>query len=99
MDRIADAFAWTSRDPEWLTKLLIIALTLFIPFVGALNGLGWMLATLDRLRAGEERLAPANLGYIGRGFRLFVVNLVYALAISLSTSLIHPPVRGGPPCP
>jgi len=91
MDRIADAFAWPSRDPEWLTKLLIIALTLFIPFVGALNGLGWMLATLDRLRAGEERLAPANLGYIGRGFRLFVVNLVYALAITLLTGLIYVP--------
>jgi Protein of unknown function (DUF4013) len=94
MDRIADAFVWPSRDPEWLTKLLIIALTLLIPFVGAINGLGWMLATLDRLRAGEERLAPATLGYIGRGFRLFVVNLVYGLAISLVTALIYVPALG-----
>jgi hypothetical protein len=91
MDRIADAFVWPSRDPEWLTKLLIMALTLLIPFVGAINGLGWMLATLDRLRAGEERLAPATLGYIGRGFRLFVVNLVYGLAISLVTGLVYVP--------
>lgn len=91
MDRIADAFAWPSRDPEWLTKLLIIALTLLIPVVGAINGLGWMLATLDRLRAGEERLAPATLGYIGRGFRLFVVNLVYGLAIALITVVIYVP--------
>lgn len=91
MDRIADAFAWPSRDPEWLTKLLIIALTLLIPVVGAINGLGWMLATVDRLRAGEERLAPATLGYIGRGFRLFVVNLVYELAIVLVTSLAYVP--------
>jgi hypothetical protein len=91
MDRIADAFVWPSRDPEWLTKLLIMALTLLIPVVGAINGLGWMLATLDRLRAGEERLAPATLGYIGRGFRLFVVNLVYGLAISLVTGLVYVP--------
>jgi hypothetical protein len=91
MDRIADAFVWPSRDPEWLTKLLIMALTLLIPFVGAINGLGWMLATLDRLRAGDERLAPASLGYIGRGFRLFVVNLVYGLAISLVTGLVYVP--------
>ena len=91
MERIADAFVWPSRDPEWLTKLLIIALTLLIPLVGAINALGWMLATLDRLRAGEERLAPANLGYIGRGFPLFVVNLVYTLVISLITSLIYLP--------
>jgi hypothetical protein len=91
MDRIADAFVWPSRDPEWLTKLLIIALTLLIPVVGAINGLGWMLATLDRLRAGEERLAPATLGYIGRGFRLFVVNLVYGLVIALITIVIYVP--------
>lgn len=91
MERIADAFVWPSRDPEWLTKLLIIALTLLIPFVGAINGLGWMLATLDRLRAGEERLAPATLRYIGRGFRLFVVNVVYGLAITLVTVAIYVP--------
>jgi hypothetical protein len=91
MDRIADAFVWPSRDPEWLTKLLIMALTLLIPVVGAINGLGWMLATLDRLRAGEERLAPATLGYINRGFRLFVVNVVYGLVIALITLVIYVP--------
>ena len=91
MDRIADAFAWPTRDPEWLTKVLIIAITLLIPLVGPINGLGWMLETLDRLRAGEERLAPATLGYIGRGFRLFVVNLVYGLAISLVAGLVYVP--------
>ena len=91
MDRIADAFVWPSRDPEWLTKLLLMALTLLIPVVGAINGLGWMLATLDRLRAGEERLAPASLGYIGRGIRLFLVNLVYGLAIALVTVVIYAP--------
>jgi hypothetical protein len=91
MDRIADAFAWPFRDPEWPGKLLIIALTLVIPIVGAVNGLGWMLATLDRLRAGEERMAPANLGYLGRGFRLFVVQLAYGLAVSALALLIYLP--------
>jgi Protein of unknown function (DUF4013) len=91
VDRITDAFAWPTRDPEWLTKLLIIALTLLIPIVGAINGLGWMLASLDRLRAGDEKLAPANLRYIPRGFRLFVVNLSYELAIALVAALIYVP--------
>ena len=91
MDRITDAFTWPTRDPEWLAKLLIIALTLLIPIVGAINGLGWMLASLDRLRAGEEKLAPANLTYIGRGFRLFVVNLVYGLGVVLVAALIYVP--------
>jgi Protein of unknown function (DUF4013) len=91
VDRITDAFAWPARDPEWLTKLLIMGLTLLIPIVGAINGLGWMLASLDRLRAGEERLAPANLSHIGRGFPLFVVNLIYGLVIALVAAAIYVP--------
>jgi hypothetical protein len=91
VDRITDAFAWPLKDPDWLTKLLIIALSLLIPFVGAINGLGWMLASLDRLRAGEERLAPANLRYIGRGFPLFVVNFVYILGVFVVAALIYVP--------
>ena len=91
MDRITDAFAWPLKDPDWLTKLLIVALTLLIPIVGAINGLGWMLACLERLRAGEERLAPANLRYIGRGFPLFVVNFVYILGVAVVAGLIYVP--------
>jgi len=91
MDRITDAFAWPLKDPDWLTKLLIVALILLIPIVGAINGLGWMLACLERLRAGEERLAPANLRYIGRGFPLFVVNFVYILGVAVVAGLIYVP--------
>lgn len=81
MDRITEAFVWPVRDPEWVVKLLIIGLLNLIPILGAINGIGWMLACLDRLRAGEERLAPANLTYLGRGARVFVVELVYALVM------------------
>jgi Protein of unknown function (DUF4013) len=91
VDRVTDAFVWPARDPEWPTKLLIIAVTLLIPIVGAINAIGWMLATLDLLRAGEERLAPAHLGYIGRGIRLFAVNLVYSLAVGLVVAVIYVP--------
>ena len=91
MDRVTEAFTWPVRDPEWLSKLLIMALTLLIPIVGGINGIGWMLATLDRLRAGEERMAPANLNYIGRGFRLFVVQLVYGLVVLAIAMVIFLP--------
>src|SRR5260370_11431528 len=91
MDRISDAFAWPLKAPDWLTKLLIVAVTLLIAIVGAINGLGWMLACLERLRAGEERLAPANLRYIGRGFPLFVVNFVYILGVAVAAGLIYVP--------
>jgi hypothetical protein len=91
VDRITEAFTWPFRDPQWVSKLLIIALTLLIPVIGAINGLGWMLASLDRLRAGEERLAPANLSYIGRGIRLFAVELIYTLAIGVVALAIFVP--------
>lgn len=91
MDRVADAFAWPFRDPEWPRKLLIMALTLVIPIIGGINGLGWMLATLDHLRAGDETMAPPGLGYIGRGFRLFIVQLVYGVVISAVALLVYLP--------
>src|SRR5256885_13482392 len=89
MDRITDAFVWPFRDPEWPAKIGIIGLILLIPIVGSINGLGWMLTALDGLRAGEERLPPANLSYLGRGFRLFVVNVVYYFAIFVVAAAVY----------
>jgi len=91
VDRIAEAFTWPFRDPDWISKVLIIALILLIPVVGSINGLGWMLASLDRLRAGEERLAPANLSHLARGIRLFAVELIYAIGIGVVAMLIFVP--------
>ena len=91
MERVTDAFAWPVRDPEWPVKILVTGLLLLIPIAGAINGLGWMLATLDRLRAGEERLAPANLGYLGRGVQLFAAQLVYSLAVAVVALVVYLP--------
>ena len=91
MQRITDAFFWATRDPEWVVKVLIIAVILIIPIAGAINGTGWMLASLDRLRAGDERLAPANFSYLGRGWRVFAVQLIYGLAIALVASVVYLP--------
>src|SRR5438309_10050890 len=91
MERITEAFVWPFRDPEWALKLLIIALITLIPIVGTINGIGWMLATLDLLRAGEEKLPPANFSYLGRGIRLFLVQLVYVLALLVVSALIYAP--------
>ncbi|MGH7762574.1 MAG: DUF4013 domain-containing protein [Candidatus Dormibacteraceae bacterium] len=91
MDRITDAFAWPARDPEWPAKLMVTGLILLIPIVGSINGLGWMLASLDRLRAGENTLAPANLRYIGRGFQLFVVDLAYYLVVAGIAAAVYVP--------
>ncbi|HLZ94934.1 MAG TPA: DUF4013 domain-containing protein [Candidatus Dormibacteraeota bacterium] len=91
MERAGDAFIWPVRDPQWFGKLAVIALILLIPVVGAINGLGWMLATLDRLRAGDETLAPGNISYIGRGARLFAVQLAYTIGVGLIALVLYLP--------
>lgn len=62
---------------------------MLIPIVGVINGIGWMLASLDRLRAGDETLPPPNLSYVGRGARLFLVEIVYAAALSVTASIVY----------
>jgi hypothetical protein len=91
VDRVGDAFVWPFRDPQWVSKILIMGLILLIPIVGGINGLGWMLAALHRLRAGEETLPPANFDHLGQGFRLFVVFFVYYLVLSAVAALLYVP--------
>ncbi len=69
----------------------MIGLLLLIPIVGAINGIGWMLASLDNLRRGDERLAPANLDHLGRGIRLFAVQLVYQIGLTAVALVIYVP--------
>jgi Protein of unknown function (DUF4013) len=91
LDRIGDAFVWPFRDPDWLAKIAVMGLILLIPIVGAINGLGWMLTMIDRLRAGDERLPPANFDYLGRGVQLFVVYIVYYGVLFLLGAVLYVP--------
>jgi Protein of unknown function (DUF4013) len=91
MDRVGEAFVWPFRDPDWPGRVLVMGLILLIPIVGAIDGLGWMLAAIDRLRAGQERLPPANFDHLGRGFRLFVVYLAYAVAVAVLAAVVYAP--------
>jgi hypothetical protein len=78
---LSDSVAWPSRDPEWVTKCLLTGLISLIPIVGLMVLYGWLLTALDNLRGGRQVLPPAGFSYIGRGVGLFVVYLVYALAL------------------
>lgn len=91
MDRVGDAFVWPFRDPEWPRKILIMGLILLIPVVGGIDALGWMLAALHKLRAGEERLPPANFDHLGRGFKLFAVFLVYYVVLTAIAAAAYIP--------
>ena len=81
MNELSDSIAWPSRDPEWVGKVVLTGLILFIPVVGQLVLAGWMLAALDNLRAGRPVLPPAGFSYIGRGVNLFLVYLLYGVAL------------------
>lgn len=91
MERVGDAFVWPFRDPKWAEKIIVIGLIGLIPIVGGINGLGWLLATIGRLRAGEERLPPANFDYLGRGLELFVVLVVYYLVLFVVAAVFFVP--------
>jgi hypothetical protein len=82
MDNIADTLTWPFRDPRWLPKTLVQALILLIPVVGAVAMLGWMLKSLDNLRAGKDELAPASF-HLSRGWPLFAIEIVYYAVISI----------------
>ena len=71
------------RDPRWISKVLLMGLIYLIPIVGQIVLLGWTLAALDNLRAGRYELPEAGFSYIGRGFSLWVVELVYGLVLAL----------------
>jgi uncharacterized protein DUF4013 len=91
MERITDAFVWPFRDPDWLGKVAIMGLILLVPIVGGIVGLGWMIGNIRRLRAGEERLAPLDSAYLGAGFQLFVVYLVYYFVLAVIAAVLYVP--------
>lgn len=76
---VGDAFGWAARDPEWITKLLLMGLIGLIPIVGALQQAGWLLAMLDNLRAGRYELPPAGFRYATRGVWLWLAGVIYAV--------------------
>src|SRR5438874_4756959 len=65
-----------------MSKIIVQGLIYLIPIVGWLALYGWMLAALDNLRQGRRELPPAGFGHLGRGVTLFLVLLVYGLAIA-----------------
>jgi hypothetical protein len=80
---LGDAFGWASRDPDWISKLLLMGLVGLIPIVGALQLAGWMLAALDNLRAGRHEVPPAAFRYATRGVWLFLASFIYAIAFAI----------------
>jgi hypothetical protein len=80
MNSVGDAFAFPFRSPNWLGTVVLQGLIGIIPIIGQIALLGWLMITLDNLRAGRQELAPAGF-HLGRGIALFGVEVIYGIAL------------------
>jgi Protein of unknown function (DUF4013) len=82
VNSVGDAFGFVFRDPKWVEKILIQGLILIVPIVGLIATAGWMLMTLDNIRAGRQEIAPAGF-HLSRGIGLFGAWFIYSFVLSL----------------
>jgi len=98
MDSAGDAFAFPFRSPNWLGTIVLQGLILIIPIIGQIALLGWLMVTVDNLRAGRQELAPAGF-HLGRGIALFGVELIYGIALFIIPGILEgiwwPRYQGG----
>ena len=87
VNSIGDAFGYPFRDPAWVGKIVVQGLILIIPIVGLIATAGWMLMTLDNIRAGRQELAPAGF-HLSRGIGLFGAWLIYAVVLAIPGGVI-----------
>ena len=91
--KFGKAFTYIFDDPEWFDKLLIPILVSLIPLVGSFAFMGYVLRTIANVARGEAYPLPRfNFGEdLGRGFRYFLVGLVWAIPVMIMTGLIFIP--------
>lgn len=80
--KFGDAFTYVFQDPDWFKKIIIPGLVgLLVPIIGQMVLLGWSLkATLNVIRNNPNPLPDMDFGGdLGRGFKAWVVGLVYGI--------------------
>lgn len=80
------AFSYAFEDSEWIKKVGIAALVFLIPLVGPIILMGWSLEIIRRVILDDPQPLPdwSNFGgFVGKGFKTFVVILAYALPVIL----------------
>lgn len=77
------AFTFVFEDPDWIKKVLIIALVSLIPLLGQIVLIGWMLQTSRNvLNRHPYPLPELDFGsQLSLGFKGFVASLVYAIPV------------------
>jgi hypothetical protein len=85
MINFGKAFTYIFEDERWFDKLLTPLLVSLIPIIGTMAFTGYILRTIKNVIQNEPHPLP-NYNFsedLGRGFRYFLVGLVYALPIFL----------------
>lgn len=79
--QFGNAFSFVFQDQDWFKKVLIIGLVGLIPIIGQIIVLGWSLKiTLNVIRNDPSPLPEMDFAAdLARGFKAWVVSLVYAL--------------------
>ena len=78
------AFSYQFEDQDWIKKILIAAVIPLIPIIGSLVAAGWGIEITKRVIRHEPLpLADWNDfgGYLGKGFKMVVIGIVYALPL------------------
>jgi len=92
---VGKAFGYVFEDEHWTTKLITTAAIALIPIFGTLSLMGYVIHTIRNVMAGHPRPLPEwqDLGgYFMDGLKMFVVNLVYNLPLTLLSWLIVVPI-------
>ena len=86
------AFTYVFDDPRWLEKIIIPILYNLIPVVGWMVLMGYVMRTTRNVAEGVEFPLPiCDFGDdLALGFKLFVVNLAYAVIPMLLGLLVLP---------
>ena len=87
------SFTYIFDDPEWFDKLLTPILVSLIPVLGAMALLGYVLRTIANVANRETHPLPRfSFGEdLGRGFRYFLVQLVWSIPALIMSGLLMIP--------
>lgn len=88
------SFTYIFDDPDWFSKLILPILCSLIPVIGTFIMAGYVLHLIRNVAARESRPLPElNFGEdLGKGFKWFIVMLVYTLPLILFVGLMVIPI-------
>lgn len=94
MVNFGKAFTYIFDDKRWFDKLIIPVLVSLVPLIGPMAFSGYMLRTIKNVVQNEvDPLPDYQFGDdLGRGFRFYLVGLVYSLPVLLVVGLMMIPL-------